>query len=211
MLTRSIAGWPAALAFTLVAPTALGQTIEPRAVMLHVESQARVTVVRHDDSSTLDTGHEGALAEGTRFVCASPCDALVDVSGAIYTAGGAFPNVERLDLQGLGRRATLRVSPGNRGRWGAGIGLMTLGSVALAVSTGFAILRIGKGGEPNAFRGNEPRSTSSTIDPLAVAFLGSGAVTATGIALWLSGRTRFDLHPTTDTGAAQARWWRGEF
>ncbi len=182
---------------------------DPGVVKLHVESPEPVQIIQHEDAGTVAIGRYAVTFDRMHLVCTSPCDQPIDGRGQILTAGGDFPGVFRLNLDGRSGDANLTVRPGSWGRRRGGFVAISLGVAAIV--GGATLLVIEKNSGPDFL---DPHAQPASTAP-GIGITTAGAVVlAGGIALVATSGSSFKLEGGgggTETGAVKPRWWRGEF
>ena len=154
----------------------------PGVVRLHVESPAPLLILE-------------SLGSGSRLVCTSPCDSVVDGSrGQRFTASGPV-GATTFQLAGMQGDVDLLVRPGSALRKYLGIAATSLGGTALILSP-VAALAAGLSGGIGRNVGSAAASAGVSVG------VGGLALLAGGIYLLVTGKTRFDLRasPPAKTG-----------
>ena len=141
----------------------------------------------------------------TTFVCASPCDTVVDGRAAQgFTLEGDFPTSSAFTLHDKAGYVTLSVSPGSRGLKGGGLATTIVGGTGALVGAALVLVGVDMPSTPQYdANGNATNSGSSSLPVVGGVTLGvGGALLIAGIVMMVNGRTSYELKPSTSASSS---------
>ncbi len=192
-------------------------TDQPGVVRFHIDADKPGVELHEQKAAGVVVGPYGAAVIGIeQVVCTAPCDRVVDGSDGhpYFFAGEGVPPAGPFRLVGYRGDVSARVQVGSPGLRIGGSWMMAVG--AAGVATGAVLLILGAtlhSIETDPVTGLDQTGGSNKTMLIAggATLGGSAALLGGGIAMFVVGKTKYELGAGEHKQAVAPRYWLGEF